>query len=35
MNLGGFNTTLGNSAFGQINDVGSPRYFQFGAKLIW
>lgn len=35
MNLGGFNTQLGNRAFGQINDVGSPRYFQFGAKLIW
>ncbi len=35
MNLGGFNTTLGNAAFGQINDIGSPRYFQFGAKLLW
>lgn len=35
MNLGGFNTTLGSSAFGQINDVGAPRYFQFGAKLLW
>lgn len=35
MNLGGFNTQLGNRAFGQINDIGSPRYFQFGAKLLW
>lgn len=35
MNLGGFNTQLGNRAFGQINDVGAPRYFQFGAKLLW
>lgn len=35
MNLGGFNTTLGSSAFGQINDVGAPRYFQFGIKLLW
>lgn len=35
MNLGGFVTQFGNSKFGEINDVGSPRYFQFGAKLIW
>ena len=35
MNLGGFNTQLGNRSFGQVNDVGAPRYFQFGAKLIW
>ena len=35
MNLGGFNTQLGNRAFGQINDIGAPRYFQFGAKLLW
>lgn len=35
MNLGGFNTQLGNRAFGQINDIGSPRYFQYGAKILW
>lgn len=26
---------VGNSAFGQVNDVGSARYFQFDAKLLW
>jgi len=35
MNLQDINTTLGNSAFGQVSGVNSPRYFQFGAKLIW
>lgn len=35
MNLGGFNTQLGNSAFGQINDIGSPRYMQIGAKIMF
>jgi len=35
MNLGGFNTQLGNRAFGQINDIGAPRYLQIGGKVIW
>lgn len=35
MNLAGFNTQVGNSAFGAINDVGSPRYLQIGAKLMF
>jgi len=35
MNLGGFNTQLGNRAFGQINDVGAPRYLQIGGKFMW
>ncbi|MGC4055414.1 MAG: hypothetical protein QM757_41825 [Paludibaculum sp.] len=35
MNLGGFNTQLGSSSFGQINDVGTPRYLQIGAKLMF
>ncbi|MBI5282724.1 MAG: TonB-dependent receptor [Candidatus Solibacter usitatus] len=35
MNLGGFNTQLGNRAFGQINDVGAPRYLQIGGKVMW
>jgi hypothetical protein len=35
MNLGGFNTQLGNRAFGQVNDVGAPRYLQIGVKLMW
>lgn len=35
MNLSDINTQLGNRSFGQISGVGSPRYFQFGAKVIW
>lgn len=35
MNLESINTTLGQSAFGQINSVGSQRYLQLGAKLNW
>ncbi|MFN7939441.1 MAG: TonB-dependent receptor [Bryobacteraceae bacterium] len=35
MNLQDINTQLGNRAFGQISGVGAPRYFQFGAKVIW
>jgi len=35
MNLSDINTQLGNRAFGQISGVGAPRYFQFGAKVLW
>jgi hypothetical protein len=35
MNLSDINTQLGNRAFGQVSGVGAPRYFQFGAKVIW
>lgn len=35
MNLESVNTTLGQSAFGQINSVGSQRYLQLGVKLNW
>ncbi len=35
MNLGGFNTQFGSSSFGQVNDVGSQRYIQIGAKLMF
>ncbi len=35
MNLSDINTQLGNRSFGQISGVGSPRFFQFGAKMMW
>lgn len=35
MNLESINTQLGNRSFGQISGVGTSRYVQIGAKLIW
>ncbi|MBI2687450.1 MAG: TonB-dependent receptor [Acidobacteria bacterium] len=35
MNLSDINTQIGNRSYGQISGVGSARYFQFGAKLLW